>query len=160
MFHYSNRSIHFRVQFHRKTGLSLQGCWEGLSCSHARVPACITRWLGWVLIFFFFFFPPCLLAVMVLLLWCYISAGRARLAALQLVVPGPARWQEPLTVVPLTRPPELASRMGPCKRASPCWGTELFAPPLLMVLAGPHSSLKCCPWVTTSLHIWEFCCHR
>lgn len=57
MFHYSNRSIHFRVQFHRKTGLSLQGCWEGLSRSHARVPACITRWLGWVLIFFFFFFP-------------------------------------------------------------------------------------------------------
>lgn len=42
-FHYSNRSMHFRIQFHRKTGLSLQGCWEGLSRSHARVPACITR---------------------------------------------------------------------------------------------------------------------
>lgn len=132
----ATRSMYFRVQFHGKFRLSLQGCWEGHpALMTVSQPASHNHWCDFEFTFFKLFaycsgftFQP----------WQDWSG---------LAAPDPPGC--------CLRPPAMSRTS---TRAFPRWGTDLFVPPLLTELVGSYLSLKYYPCVTTgsySLYVWQ-----
>ena len=164
------RSMYFRVKFHRKLRLSLQGCWKGPSHSHGCIPACITRSPGWLWNWVFWWVFLTIMSLtfswvdeLIGLCSPMSASPRAREAA----GTGSSRHGRTAPSVGsggLAAPdlpghcPSRPATSGHSRRVFPRWGTDLLAPSLPMELVELYLSPKYYPCVTTSsysLYVWQ-----